>query len=101
MFLADIMSKEITKIDPENNRMPAKNIKDICILDFSVNKEELLIKSKAKTWYIIYRTPVSKLCMDSGSSLSLRAWAPKAPSIIVIKPNIDAMPKLFLVIDCF
>ena len=53
IFFAEIMSREITKIDPENNRMPVKNSKDICFLDFLVNKEELLIKSKANTWYII------------------------------------------------
>ena len=72
IFVAEIMSKEITKMNPENNRIPAKNINDICFLDVSVNKEELLIKSKAKTWYIIYRTPVSKLCIESVSNLSLR-----------------------------
>jgi len=73
IFFAEIMSNEITKMDPENNRMPAKKIKDISFLDLSVNKDELLINSKANTWYIIYRTPVSKLCIDSGSNLSLSA----------------------------
>ena len=53
IFFAEIMSKEITKMDPENKSIPAKKIKDISFLDLSVNKAELLIKSKANTWYII------------------------------------------------
>jgi len=49
IFFAEIMSKEIKKMDPENNRIPAKKIKEISFLDLSDNKEEPLIKSKANT----------------------------------------------------
>lgn len=99
IVLAGTIEVLMIKSDPEKQTIPEINnilmvfrsCKVICLL--------VLITRSAKTWNIIYLTPVSKFFKSPGANLSSRACAPNAPKIIVIAPKKAVKAKIcFMVI---
>ena len=85
-------------MEPEKKTIPAKKKKEAFICVFPDSIFEFAMISIVKTWYIIYLTPVSKLCMASIDNFSFKECAPKAPVITVKSPKRAAIPEIFLII---